>query len=1058
MDKIFLSVLHMSETATLVILAVLIVRFLLRKAPKIFAYVLWSVVFFRLVCPFTIESAFGLVPGNLQTSVETETLSDQTTPTDQTALTGNTAYNSVSSAQSGSLLREDPMNPNSMSTRQLMLWGAEIIWLVGIAVMLFFSAFSYFRWKKNLADAVHVEENIYAVDKLQTPFVLGVFRPRIYLQADLAGEERAYILAHEKMHIHRLDHVVKLIGFGVLLLHWMNPFVWLAFLLMSKDMEMSCDEAVIRQMGMEIKKEYSTSLLNMAMGKNRIVGTPLAFGEGNVNGRIQNVLHYKKVGVGIIVLCLFVVIIVIALFATNRLERNRIKLSRGRELPATVSTEVLQEYDLQPEAKSYMVFLTTLEEGREGTRQLIASGDFTKDTRKGEMNLQMQFNGNQLQEEAEDASVSISCSMGPESQFASFSVENYTMRAGNILWEDEAYHDISLEKPYLLAVEYLGGENDLVAGAKEDTETVSGIEAFDCESLMGEDLVGEDGSIWSAAEKQSKEKNITTLLVYYMVSEKTSEELTADLDQLQIKPAEQTEYELSSQTQYPSNLEQMYAWRTEYAGDNSAVGNITDAWFMSDKNALEKDGFELQTSLEPYGITVRYPMEAENVENAYGDNAHYLELDAALLFSLIHNAGTVYIEMNGEEVAAFGREALEVKYGNLWEASESYDSFCKLYDYILYRQGLEAEQENEASPEELEVSLNDVMNRIFTDIGFENAFPYNNTVDLKEGDALIKLCTSSDGKYEAYGCISAEYGYQGIFLNDIIDGEDNVNYLEDSWAYGIGNEPPTLEVPEEYEVIFTFFQKQEEEVVQREYYFDTYDTGTMYLRNAVDEVNSWAMAFCGRDGESIVSMASENAVEELEENGLLLQAGGTVSFGVSSPWPMAEDNFVVTEVTEDSAEILYYALVSDPHVSVWHETLEFSSTEGEFVVTSEAIEYLDGIDSLGQFELAYETTDFPGSNMDYYANGLGKALNDNAIENTDSAFYQELFQPDTAAVYLLNLKKDTQKVQTRYGYLDDGTEDVFVEITFADTKESVTVIMTQPYGLEGIWVVKEIRK
>jgi hypothetical protein len=171
--------------------------------------------------------------------------------------------------------------------------GAQI-WLLGIAVMLVYSIVSVIILNKRLKNARQIELSIYEASNLKTPFVLGIFKPRIFIPSELETEEKGYIIQHEQIHIRRLDHIIKPIAFLILSIHWFNPLVWIAFVLMSTDMELSCDERVIKEMGSEIKRDYSASLLSLASEKHILNGSPLAFGEGNVKGRIKNVLNYKK--------------------------------------------------------------------------------------------------------------------------------------------------------------------------------------------------------------------------------------------------------------------------------------------------------------------------------------------------------------------------------------------------------------------------------------------------------------------------------------------------------------------------------------------------------------------------------------------------------------------------------------------------------------------------------------------------------------------------------------------------------------------------------------------
>lgn len=283
-DKIFLQILNMSFTASVVILFVLLARLFLKKAPKKFSYALWGIVLFRLCCPFSFESAVSLLP----------TKARPIAPDIVYALTPkiDTGIAAVNSAVNAVLPAATPYA--SVNPLQIWLFLGRLCWLAGLALLLCYSVVSLLRLKKRLRGAVRESGNVYLVQQLETPFVLGLFRPRIYLPASLSGEEKNYILLHEQQHIKRFDHAVKLLSFFVLCLHWFNPLVWAAFFVSGRDMEMACDEAVIKQLGNGVKKEYSASLFTLATGRRIIGGTPLAFGEGDTKGRVKNVLRYKK--------------------------------------------------------------------------------------------------------------------------------------------------------------------------------------------------------------------------------------------------------------------------------------------------------------------------------------------------------------------------------------------------------------------------------------------------------------------------------------------------------------------------------------------------------------------------------------------------------------------------------------------------------------------------------------------------------------------------------------------------------------------------------------------
>lgn len=296
----FLTILNMSLTAGYVILFILLIRLPLKKAPKVISYALWSVAAFRLICPFSFRSILSLIPMN--TSPIPQNIMYQQTPQINS---GITAVDSFVNRFLPSPIAGASANPLQTCTQI-----GAYIWLLGIAVMLVYSVVSVLILKSSLKNARLLEGNLYEADNLKTPFVLGVFRPRIFIPAGLSEEEKSYIIRHEQTHIHRLDHIIKPFGFLVLSIHWFNPLVWIAFVLMSTDMELSCDERVLKEMGGDIKKAYSASLLSLATEKRIINGSPLAFGEGNVRDRIKNVLNYKKPAFGAVIAALIAVICV----------------------------------------------------------------------------------------------------------------------------------------------------------------------------------------------------------------------------------------------------------------------------------------------------------------------------------------------------------------------------------------------------------------------------------------------------------------------------------------------------------------------------------------------------------------------------------------------------------------------------------------------------------------------------------------------------------------------------------------------------------------------------
>ena len=325
MRDVFLTVLNMSLTGSLVILAVLLLRLALRKAPKVFSYALWAVVLFRLLCPVTLESPLGLLPADRTQSAgigsQSVILPQTHAPTITAPANDPSAGQSSQTTPAQSGIQTVTPNVTAPAKRASIDWVlvGSIVWLTGVFVMLAWSVIALLRLRRRLAEAVPLagERDVWLADHIPSPFVLGLFRPKIYLPGRMSGAERDYVLLHERTHIRRLDPVFRALAWLALALHWFDPLVWLAFHLAGKDMEMSCDEAVLRRMGRDIRSDYSASLLRLSVGKRLSVG-PLAFGDGDPKSRIKNVLNYKKPAFWVILAALVAVLAAGAALATDR--------------------------------------------------------------------------------------------------------------------------------------------------------------------------------------------------------------------------------------------------------------------------------------------------------------------------------------------------------------------------------------------------------------------------------------------------------------------------------------------------------------------------------------------------------------------------------------------------------------------------------------------------------------------------------------------------------------------------------------------------------------------
>lgn len=323
LDSIFMQVLDMSNTASIVILVVLLARLLLKKAPKVFSYALWAVVLFRLLCPVTFEAPVSIMPEMASVSQD-YSLSDAPISVLGAA---EAAYHAVGDAVNGGLgvqdIRTTKKDVAGRTKYVGSLWWevwisfGQYVWVAGMGVMFLYSAVSYLKIRKKLLIVAPLRDNIFLADDIKSPFVVGLFRPKIYLPCNLEEKEREYIILHEQHHIKRRDHIIKALAFLALSIHWFNPLVWVAFILASKDMEMSCDEAVLGKIGGDVRADYSASLLTLATGRRIIAGTPLAFGEGDTKSRIRNLANWHKPAFWVIAVSVFACAVVSICFLTN---------------------------------------------------------------------------------------------------------------------------------------------------------------------------------------------------------------------------------------------------------------------------------------------------------------------------------------------------------------------------------------------------------------------------------------------------------------------------------------------------------------------------------------------------------------------------------------------------------------------------------------------------------------------------------------------------------------------------------------------------------------------
>ncbi|MCI7474506.1 MAG: M56 family metallopeptidase [Clostridiales bacterium] len=309
MEELFLTLVNLSLTASWLVLAVLVLRLLLWKAPRWSFCLLWGLVALRLMFPFSLESPFSLVSSTQPLPRE---ILHTATPQIQSGIPAvNSAVNPI--------LQEALAPAAGASVNPTQVWSFLLsrIWLAGMVLLLLYALVSTLLLKRRLATATLLEDNIRQSEQVGSPFVLGLFRPVIYLPYHIAEQDLTYVLAHERTHIRRLDHWWKLLGFVLLAIYWFNPLMWVAYLLFCRDLEGACDEKVIRVLNSEERRGYSTALLNCSIRRRPVAPCPLAFGEAGVKSRVKAVMHYKKPAFWVVVIALAACVIAALCFLTS---------------------------------------------------------------------------------------------------------------------------------------------------------------------------------------------------------------------------------------------------------------------------------------------------------------------------------------------------------------------------------------------------------------------------------------------------------------------------------------------------------------------------------------------------------------------------------------------------------------------------------------------------------------------------------------------------------------------------------------------------------------------
>ena len=340
MANLFLKLLNMSISAGYLVLAVVLLRLVLKKAPRWTRVLLWGIVAIRLICPFSIESALSLIPNPEPISAD---ILQEASPSINSSLPtidpSAPPYINPDPIPTPSIPILDTVTVTaSADPGETYLAVASIIWLAGMSLMMLYMIISYWQLRRRVTTAIRVHDRIYQGETVVSPFVLGILRPRIYLPSNLSPQDLPHVIAHEQAHIRRKDHWWKPLGFLLLTLYWFNPLMWLAFLLLCRDIELACDEKVIKQLESDQRADYSQALLKCSARRRSIAACPLAFGEVGVKERVKNVLSYKKPAFWIIIVAVIACAAVAVCFLTDPLSEVHAEGTQPTETqPVTVA-------------------------------------------------------------------------------------------------------------------------------------------------------------------------------------------------------------------------------------------------------------------------------------------------------------------------------------------------------------------------------------------------------------------------------------------------------------------------------------------------------------------------------------------------------------------------------------------------------------------------------------------------------------------------------------------------------------------------------------------------
>ena len=389
MEAVFIKLVNMSISASYMVIIIALLRLMLKKVPKWIWSILWAMVAIRLLIPFSMESVLSLMPTGEPVSPEVFQVSAPVLPADQPVvepvpmgtspvLPGEVEKPSMTPVTKPVTVPEQPVEE---STEVSIGWIAAVVWAVGLSGMLMYALISYLRVRHKVREGVPLKENCYLCDHIGTPFILGIVRPRIYLPSDMDVGDHDYVIAHEMAHLKRKDHWWKPFGFFLLSVYWFNPVIWLGYILLCCDIELACDERVIKELGSEQKKPYADALINCSASRRFISACPLAFGEGNVERRIKSVLNCKKPAFWAIMLSIVICIAVAVTMLTDPITEkegemtNQEDASVQKEDEERILFELVNEIANNPDAAMHSNPYRYIEMKQDAYDEILDYGD-----------------------------------------------------------------------------------------------------------------------------------------------------------------------------------------------------------------------------------------------------------------------------------------------------------------------------------------------------------------------------------------------------------------------------------------------------------------------------------------------------------------------------------------------------------------------------------------------------------------------------------------------------------------------------------------------------------